>query len=142
MNEREARMVIREMHAHETEGVQEMMRALWPDAGSYDFDDEIVFVCEKQDGGLGGFISVSVRPWADGCESEPVAYIEGWWVAPELRKIGVGRALIAAAEQWAKSRGFCEIGSDTTLDNVGSIAAHQALGFEPTEQLQLFRKRL
>ena len=30
-----------------------MMRALWPAAGDYDFGDELVFVWEREGGGLG-----------------------------------------------------------------------------------------
>lgn len=47
-----------------------MMRALWPESGNYDFSDETVFVWQRAHGGLGGFASVSLRPWADeGCDS-------------------------------------------------------------------------
>src|SRR5438067_1734925 len=28
----------------------------------------------------------TLRPWAEGCKSMPVPYIEGWWVAPDLRR--------------------------------------------------------
>jgi aminoglycoside 6'-N-acetyltransferase I len=77
-----------------------------------------------------------------GCDSAPVPYIEGWWVAPELRRAGVGRALVGAVEQWCKEQGFDELGSDVELDNDVSLRAHAALGFEPTLRLQFFRKRL
>lgn len=122
-----------------------MMRELWLDAGAYDFEaqgGEFVFVWERPGGGLGGFSSFSLRPWAEGCEAMPVPYIEGWWVAPDLRRSGVGRALIAAIEDWCRARGYTELGSDAELDNVDSQRAHAALGFEPTLRLQFFRKRL
>ena len=119
-----------------------MMRALWPDAGDYDFGDEAVFVWERAEGGLGGFVSFSIRAWAEGCASAPVPYVEGWWVAPDLRRSGVGRALFAAVEQWARENGYVELGSDVELHNAVSIAAHEALGFEPTIRVQYFRKKL
>ena len=119
-----------------------MMRALWPAAGAYDFSDETVFVWERPDGGLGGFVSFSVRPWAEGCESTPVPYIEGWWVAPDIRRSGIGRALVQAVERWCREHGYQELGSDVELDNTRSVEAHVALGFEPTLRLQFFRKRL
>jgi len=122
--------------------VATMMRDLWTEAGDYDFSDETVFVWERPTGELGGFISCSVRPWAEGCDSAPVPYIEGWWVAPDLRHVGVGRALVEAVEQWARARDFVELGSDVELDNVASLRAHGALGFEPTLRLQFFRKKL
>ena len=49
---------------------------------------------------------------------------------------------IEAIEQWCRENGYAELGSDVELDNAPSLAAHAALGFEPTLRLQFFRKRL
>ncbi len=133
---------VRPMRADEIRAVRMMMRHLWPDAGDYDFSDEVVFVWERQEQGLGGFISLSVRPWAEGCVSEPVPYIEGWWVASYLRGSGVGRALMRAAEKWCAENGYRELGSDADISNVASQSAHAAIGFQPTLRLQFFRKDL
>ena len=123
--------------------VAAMMHALWPSPGPYDFSDESVFVWERDNrAGLGGFVSFSIREWAEGCSSSPVPYIEGWWVAPDLRGSGVGRALVTAVERWCLEHGYDELGSDVELDNERSLRAHAALGFEPTLRLQFFRKRL
>lgn len=135
-------MPIRPMRPEDAAPVTAMMRALWPDAGDYDFTGETVFVWERTQGGLGGFASVSLRTWAEGCESTPVPFIEGWWVAPDLRRTGIGRALLAAIEAWARDNGFTELGSDVESTNHASLEAHESLGFEPTLQLQFFRKRL
>ncbi len=135
-------MSVRAMRPDEVPEVTEMMRTLWPGGDSYDFSDETVFVWERENGGLGGFVSFSLRPWAEGCESAPVPYIEGWWVAPDLRRAGVGRALVAAVEQWCREAGYGELGSDVELDNTVSLRAHAAMGFEPTLRVQFFRKRL
>ena len=72
----------------------------------------------------------------------PIPYIEGWWVAPDLRRSGVGRTLIEAIEGWCRDHGYTELGSDVEVDNGPSLAAHSALGFAPTVRLQFFRKRL
>jgi aminoglycoside 6'-N-acetyltransferase I len=122
-----------------------MMRALWPTEVDYDFAGETVLAWEREGPGargLGGFVSFSLRPWAEGCESTPVPYIEGWWVAPDLRGAGVGRALLAAVERWCIAHGYTELGSDVDVENTASLQAHAALGFEPTLRLQFFRKRL
>lgn len=89
-----------------------------------------------------GFAELSIRNCAEGCETDRVAYLEGWYVIPDTRRQGVGRALVASAEAWARRAGCTEFASDTTLDNTASAAAHQAVGFTETEQLRCFRKVL
>jgi len=91
---------------------------------------------------LGGFIEIGERAYAEGCETSPVAFIEGWYVDGDLRNQGVGRALVAAAEKWAKRRGYTEMGSDLVLGNDISLNAHLALGFKEVERLVALAKRL
>ena len=44
---------------------------------------------------------------ADGCTTHPVGYVEGWYVDPDVRRKGVGKALVAAAEIcFTRSRGI------------------------------------
>jgi aminoglycoside 6'-N-acetyltransferase I len=104
--------------------------------------DVIVFVAEDTSGKLIGFAEVGTRAYAEGCETSPVGYLEGWFVEAHARGSGVGRALVQAAEAWARDRGLTEFGSDTWLDNEASILAHQSLGFAVTERLVCFLKRL
>ncbi len=89
-----------------------------------------------------GFVELSLRAYAEGCQSDNVAYVEGWYVVPEARGRGVGRALIEAAEGWARRQGCTELGSDAQLDNAASAAAHRALGFSEVGQIRCFRKPL
>jgi aminoglycoside 6'-N-acetyltransferase I len=63
-------------------------------------------------------------------------------VDADLRGTGVGRALMVAAEEWARAQGFTELASDALLDNSVSHAAHEALGFEVVEKIVVFRKSL
>ncbi len=49
---------------------------------------------------------------------------------------------MAAVAAWAKERGLTELASDALLDNSVSHAAHKAIGFEETERVVYFRKRL
>ncbi|MCA9959751.1 MAG: GNAT family N-acetyltransferase [Anaerolineales bacterium] len=101
-----------------------------------------VFVAERPFGGLAGFIEVGIRKYAEGCTTSPVAYLEGWHVDADYRRQGVGRALVAAAEAWARQHGYHEIASDTQLDNVVSLAGHLALGYEEVERQICFIKKL
>jgi aminoglycoside 6'-N-acetyltransferase I len=89
-----------------------------------------------------GFAEVSRRAYAEGCETSPVGFLEGWYVVPARRRQGVGRALVAAAEAWARGLGCREFASDTLADNASSTCAHRALGFEEVEVLRCFRKTL
>jgi aminoglycoside 6'-N-acetyltransferase I len=89
-----------------------------------------------------GFAEVSRRAYAEGCETSPVGFLEGWYVVPERRRQGVGSALVAAAERWAMGLGCTEFASDALAENTGSAAAHRALGFEEVEVIRCFRKQL
>jgi aminoglycoside 6'-N-acetyltransferase I len=100
-----------------------------------------VFVVERPDGRLGGFLELSVRNYAEGCTGA-TPYVESWYVDEDLRGSGAGRALMDAAESWAREHGYTELASDALLDNSVSHAAHQALGFDIVERAVHFRKSL
>jgi aminoglycoside 6'-N-acetyltransferase I len=124
-----------------------MRTTLWPgsDADMSEWlsrRDAAVFVAERDDGGLCGFAEAGERPFVDGCDSSPVAYLEGWYVDPDVRAQKIGARLVAAVETWARARGHRELASDTDLDNLASQQAHQCLGFAETERLVLYRKTL
>lgn len=128
-----------------------MRLALWPDEdvdSLRELDAMLadplspVFLAIRADGRLGGFIEAGMRNYADGCDTGPVGYIEGWYIDPDLRRQGVGAALVQAAEDWARNQGLSEMGSDTWQDNEVSIRAHLKLGYEEKERLVHFGKRL
>jgi aminoglycoside 6'-N-acetyltransferase I len=100
----------------------------------------LVAVCP--DGGLCGFLEVSQRKYADGCNTSPVGYIEGWYVDPDHRRNQVGAQLVQAAEAWARQSGLQEMASDCIIDNIISLKAHNALGYEEVERLIHFKKQL
>jgi aminoglycoside 6'-N-acetyltransferase I len=127
--------------------------ALWPDldpetqrsemAGWLARPDAVVLVAVRPgQTGLAGFAEVGTRSMADGCDTSPVAYLEGWYVDSEMRRQGVGAALVQAAETWARARGFREFASDAELDNVESQQAHVALGFSEVGRAVLYLKKL
>jgi aminoglycoside 6'-N-acetyltransferase I len=132
----------------------EMRAALWPEADAAELAHETVkhfagvkaadevWVSEEVTGRLLGFLELSLRAYAEGCASSPVPYIEGWYVTAEARHLGVGRALVEAAENWARLRGYKEIASDAVLENDASHAAHRSLGFEEAVRIVCYRKSL
>ena len=105
-------------------------------------DDLATFVAEDANGKLCGFLEAGTRPYAEGCRSSPVGYVEGWWVDPEHRNKGVGADLVLAAEAWARESGMTEMASDADIANEVSQSAHRALGYRETDRLVCFRKDL
>lgn len=133
-----------------------MRASLYPDLDPHEIDDwfEVaeqggthlvgvaVFVADRGDGALAGFVEIGSRNYAEGCEATPVAFLEGWYVDPDVRRTGLGRRLVRAAESWAVTQGYCEMASDTGLDNEIGLQAHLSLGYEEVERQICFRKRL
>lgn len=90
-----------------------------------------------------GFAECSLRvDYVNGCETSPVAFLEGLWVAPGHRRRGVGRQLVDAAAGWALATGCREFASDASLDNEESHAFHRAVGFAETDRVVFFRREL
>ena len=125
--------------------------ALWPEAQRDELARErdlytsgagshAAFVARRPGGALGGFVEVSLREYAEGCDTSPVGFIEGWYVDVDLRGRGVGRALVGAGEAWALAKGCTEMGSDTEAENVGSQRAHAALGYDARKMVSFWRK--
>jgi aminoglycoside 6'-N-acetyltransferase I len=145
-------MTIRQATVSDITQYARMRAALWPHhdlaelaAGAQALlgdSTQVAFVAERDDGRLCGFAEASVRRDANGVDESPCAFLEGWWVDTDVRGSGIGRALVAAVEDWARAQGFTELGSDALLDNVASHAAHRAVGFEERERVMYFRKRL
>jgi aminoglycoside 6'-N-acetyltransferase I len=134
---------------------RKMRHALWPEGSTEEHETEIgrffageareplaVLIAEDPAGRSLGFAELSIRAYAEDCSTDRVAFLEGWYVAPEARRRGVGRRLVAASEDWARRRGCTEFASDALLENEVSIAAHRALGFADAGRLQCFRKDL
>jgi aminoglycoside 6'-N-acetyltransferase I len=133
----------------------QLRHALWPECYEAEHREDIaeffagaapepltVLLAEDGTGHPVGFAELSIRAYAEGCYGDRVAYLEGWFVVPEARRHGVGRALIAAAEAWGRSQGCREFASDAEADNEISAAAHRSLGFSEVGLVRCFRKEL
>jgi aminoglycoside 6'-N-acetyltransferase I len=59
-----------------------------------------------------------------------------------MRRQGIGKRMLTAAEQWTATQGCKEMASDTHVENTVSLMAHQALGFEESSRAVHLRKRL
>lgn len=149
---------IRPARPQDRDELVRLRRALWPDESPETHARELeeifsgrwsamfpyeVLVAEGEDGTLEGFVEVTLRSRADGCDpSRPAGYLEGWYVGERHRRQGVGGRLVKAAEAWARALGCTEMASDTWVDNEGSQRAHEALGFEVVDRCVNYRKRL
>ena len=149
---------IRRAEVSDYDQVLRMREALWPKTPAEEHARElaqilqgravvtmplIILVAEASYRMVVGFLEVDLRSHVDGCSpSRPVGYVEGWYVADNYRRKGIGRSLVAAAEDWARSQGCIEIGSDTWVDNETSQRAHEALGYEVVDRCVHYRKTL
>ena len=104
--------------------------------------DGEVFVLDRGNGALAGFVEAASRLYAEGCDTSPVGYVEAWYIDEDVRRQGYGRALLEAAEDWARGRGYREMASDALLDNETSHRAHKASGYAEVERIVTFRKAL
>jgi aminoglycoside 6'-N-acetyltransferase I len=127
---------------------------LWPHLSLEEHQAEIVdalsqperliaFLCVTPDGTAVGLAEASIRSdYVNGCETLPVAFLEGIVVNPAMRRQGVAGLLVAAVTDWARSKDLSELASDADVDNTVSHAMHAALGFEETQRVVYFRRTL
>lgn len=145
----------REATPDDAEALCQLRCALWPSGSAEEHARDLqdffsgrareplqILVAATSDGLLTGFCEFSIRAYAEGCASDRVGYLEGWYVSPDARQQGVGRVLVAAGEQWAREQGRTEFAFDAAVDNRVSAAAHGALGFSEASLVRCFRKGL
>jgi aminoglycoside 6'-N-acetyltransferase I len=146
---------IRHVMPSDREAWVRMRVALWPEDAVAEHDAEAarflqgvsrnpiaVLVADGWPAGLIGFAEISIRSYAEGCATDRVGFLEGWFVVPEHRRRGIGGALVRAAERWALAQGCREFASDALADNDESALAHRALGFTEVGMIRCFRKDL
>ncbi len=131
-----------------------MRQALWPQSTREEHllemeaycanpDRYAVFLAYAESGHAIGFAEAAIRnDYVNGTDSSPVGFLEGLYVSPEFRRQGIARELVAAVEGWVALKGCQELASDAEIENEASQEAHKALGFEETERVVFFRKRL
>lgn len=146
-------MRIARMTADAIDQVAPLRYALWPVSDEADHraelaelaasPDAVVLVARTDEGEPVGYAEASIRrDYVNGCDTSPVAFLEGIFVAPGHRLHGLSRALCDAVEAWGREVGCTELGSDALLENAVAHRFHQANGFEERERVVYYRKKL
>ncbi len=146
-------MIYTELTAADLDGTLPLAYGLWPNE-----DPELLrhhfhnilhhdrwhtILCKGDDGNPIGFINLSIRQdYVEGSDSSPVGYIEGIYVAPEYRHQGIARKFVELGEEWSRRNGCREYASDTELHNTDSQAFHNKVGFDTTEMIVHFIKKI
>ena len=80
--------------------------------------------------------------YVEGTDSTPVGYLEGIFVTEGYRGKGCAAELLKECEKWAKAKGCSEFASDCEIDNADNLRFHMAMGFEETNRIICFKKKL
>jgi aminoglycoside 6'-N-acetyltransferase I len=131
----------------------ELRVALWPDRSVQHHQNDAVrtflngndravaFICQTDHEQLVGFAEATLRSdYVNGCKTSPVLFLEGVYVLPDYRRMGVATLLHDAVAEWGRSIGCSELASDAPLGNTESHKFHEAMGFRETERVVFFRK--
>lgn len=147
-------MIIREAVREDVQVWSEFRTRLWPNTGDShiaeieayfrgdSIDIEQVFIAENDSGEALGFLEINIREFAEGSRHPKIPYVEAWYIDPPFQGKGHGGKLMAAAETWAREKGFSELASDTELENKKSISIHKNLGFEEKIRVVCFLKSI
>lgn len=95
-------------------------------------DHPLVAECDGEAAGLA---------WVKLDEAEPpAAALYQVWVAPSVRGLGVGTALLDAATAWARGAGAVALRLGVTWDESAAVRLYQRAGFEPVGPLEPLRE--
>lgn len=97
---------------------------------------EVIFLAE-QGGEAIGVLRCVESIGSPLMEPSRYAYVSSVYVRPEARRRGVLRALLGAAERWARTRGLKQMRLHNVSGSTNAEAAWSALGFGVVEQVRL-----
>jgi len=90
-----------------------------------------------------GFVHFSLRTdYVEGAASSPTGYVEGIYVKPSFRRMGLSKQLIESGRFWLKEQGCHQLASDIEMTNDQSYQFHTGVGFKETNRLITFIKDL
>jgi len=146
-------MNIEKLSFYNKENLLLLRQLLWPDCSTEVHNVEIdrtlsqrekfqAFISYNEQKEPVGFAEAALRDYVNGCESSPVAFLEGIFVLKKYRRKGIGAALVGEVMKWAEYKGVKELGSDALIDNEVSHRFHKSTGFVETEKVVYFKKSI
>lgn len=98
-----------------------------------------IFVAERVSGDVAGFIHLLHQHLF---EYDPRTEVAGLVVDEDCRGMGVGRALMARAEEWAADRGCRFVHVRSKISRAAAHSFYEGLGYEHFKTQKAFRKFL
>jgi GNAT superfamily N-acetyltransferase len=92
-------------------------------------DRDRILIAEMPTGERGGFVYLERQ--VDYFRNTPSAHVAVLAVAAEAEGQGAGRALLAAAEGWAREQGMNVVTLNVFADNARARGVYERLGFAP-----------
>lgn len=145
-------LLVKQADEIELKTVAELAARLWKEASASELYSEFNELAKKGEAVFFlkycgeipvGFAQCQLRnDYVEGCDTSPVGYLEGIYVAEEYRHRGYASELLRACEEWSKSNGCREFASDCELNNTASHGFHMNTGFEEVNRIICFKKRL
>ncbi|TLZ51353.1 MAG: GNAT family N-acetyltransferase [Methanobacteriota archaeon] len=89
--------------------------------------DNSILVAEGPDASILGYAIVGSASTM--LSPVPFGFVYDVWVAPEARRRGVARRLLAAAEDWCRAQGYRKLKLEVAASNVAARALYTADGF-------------
>jgi len=71
-----------------------------------------VQVAESSAGAIVGFVELSIRTDVAALEGTRVGYVEGLYLTPEVRGLGIARKLLQVSRSWARQQKCTAFASD------------------------------
>jgi GNAT superfamily N-acetyltransferase len=102
-------------------------------------EDQAVYVAADPSGEVVGWIHGAEQLLV---ESGARCEILGLVVDEIVRRSGIGRQLVAAAEEWALTRGLSEVSVRSAVSRAESHPFYEQLGYERVKSQHVYRKRL
>ncbi len=93
----------------------------------------------QRNGRFAGFVHVFARP---ALEKPPEAIVQAMAVDETVRRGGIGRALMDAAEAWARQQGHKSVALSSQVERADAHAFYESLGYGRVATSGLLRKVL